>query len=85
MRFNNQLSVQGEIRQALRKRFGFTVFAGISALYDDAVPTAENWYPNAGLGLRFKADRKENINLRLDAAIGTEGNYGFYIAFGEAF
>lgn len=45
----------------------------------------ENVKPNAGIGLRFLVDKSENMNLRLDYAIGKNNQSGFYISFGEPF
>jgi len=41
--------------------------------------------PNAGVGLRFRVDKKERTNLRFDYAIGRVDQSGFYISFGESF
>jgi hypothetical protein len=41
--------------------------------------------PALNVGIRFLADRKEKINLRIDYAAGIQGQRGFYFAFGEAF
>ena len=38
-----------------------------------------------GGGLRFTLDSSERINVRFDAAFGTDGSRGFYFQVGEAF
>lgn len=86
-RFRNQHMgiVQAEWRALLWWRLGLTVFGG-GLLLTDGVPLPEGalkW--NAGGGLRFLADRKEHIYLRLDYGISGGGQSGFYIAFGESF
>ena len=41
--------------------------------------------PSGGLGLRFMISEAKNINLRLDYALGVDGNQGFYFGVMEAF
>lgn len=38
-----------------------------------------------GMGIRFTLDAAERINVRFDAAFGTDGSHGFYFLLGEAF
>jgi hypothetical protein len=40
---------------------------------------------NYGGGIRFLMDKEEHTNLRLDYAVGQDGNKGFYVVFGESF
>lgn len=85
-RDNALLSLQAEIRQALFWRLGFTIFGGISKLYNNFSNINFNFLkPNAGLGLRFLVDKREKVNLRFDFAWGEAGQNGFYVAFGESF
>jgi hypothetical protein len=61
-------------------------FGGTSLICDDfSNVTSNSIKPNGGLGLRFLVDKEENTNLRIDYAIGTAGQDGFYISFGESF
>lgn len=76
-------SLQAEIKRTIFKRWGLAVFGGTSTVTDNDFTLRLK--PNFGGGIRFLIDRKENINLRLDYAVGTNGNSGFYIAFGESF
>ncbi len=77
---------QFEYRSLLFWRIGLAAFGGISAIYNEFTGIeGENLKPNAGLGLRFLADKKENTSLRIDYAIGTQNQSGFYISFGESF
>ena len=67
-------------------RFGLAVFGGSGFVYSDIIKlTNSNVKPNAGIGLRFLVDKKENTFLRFDYAIGKEGQNGFYVSFGESF
>ncbi|HYH56974.1 MAG TPA: polymerase, partial [Anseongella sp.] len=79
-------TLQTELRTPVVWRFGVAAFGGLTKVY--------NWTdrfeigrvkPNYGGGLRFLIDRKNDINLRLDYARGSDGQDGFYVAFGESF
>lgn len=85
-RDNHLSTIQSEFRMPVIWRFGMALFGGLSAVYSVQHPLRpQSLRPNAGAGLRFLIDRKDNTNLRLDYAIGSGGNSGFYIAFGESF
>jgi Omp85 superfamily domain len=78
-------AAQTEYRLELRKRFGLAAFAGVGGV-------ARRWtefrsdqlLPAAGVGLRFKLDKKNHINYRIDFAVGREGRT-ISIGVGEAF
>jgi Omp85 superfamily domain len=78
-------AAQGEYRLELRKRFGLAAFAGLGGV-------ARRWtefrsdqlLPAAGLGLRFKLDKRNHINYRIDFGVGREGRT-ISIGIGEAF
>lgn len=75
-----------EARIHVFKRYGFTLFYGTGSVMNKWQDIMESpLKPGFGAGFRFLADRKENINLRIDYARGKDGQYGFYFAFGEAF
>jgi outer membrane protein assembly factor BamA len=84
-RDKNLTSFQTEIRLPLIWRFGMAAFGGLSNLYNSSNLNLKETKPNYGLGLRFLVDKHDKTNLRLDYAIGGEGNTGFYISFGESF
>ena len=87
-RFREQhfTTLQLEYRFKLFWRIGLAGFGGLSMIYKDfAAINSKTFKPNGGLGLRFLVDKKENTNLRLDYAIGTNGQDGFYVTFGESF
>ena len=77
-------SLQTEFRLPVVWRFGAAIIGGLSNLYDQRLILDETKY-NCGLGLRFMVDRRDRTNLRMDYAVGKDGNNGFYISFGEAF
>ncbi|HEY0376840.1 MAG TPA: BamA/TamA family outer membrane protein [Pyrinomonadaceae bacterium] len=76
---------QAEYRLDWKKRFGFVAFGGVGGV-------AREWsdfrldglLPGAGAGLRFKLDKKNHINYRIDFAFGREG-HTLSIGVGEAF
>src|SRR5215216_6288056 len=76
---------QAEYRVELRKRLGVAAFGGVGGV-------ARRWgdfrsdelLPAAGAGLRFKLDKKNHINYRIDVAFGREGRT-LSIGIGEAF
>jgi hypothetical protein len=78
-------ATQAEYRRELPKRFGLVAFGGLGGV-------ARRWgdfrsdqlLPAAGAGLRFKLDKKNHINYRIDFAVGREGRT-FSIGIGEAF
>lgn len=78
-------ATQAEYRRELRGRFGMVAFGGIGGV-------ARNWndfrsdelLPAAGVGLRFKLDKKNHVNYRIDFAYGREG-HTLSIGVGEAF
>ena len=85
-RDKNLSSLQSEFRAHLFWRIGIAAFVGVSNVY----PTINKFdfrtiQPNAGVGLRVLVDKRANTSLRLDYAIGANGNNGFYVSFGESF
>ena len=76
---------QAEYRIELPKRLGLVAFGGVGS-------TARRWgdfrsdafLPAAGAGLRFKLDKANHINYRIDFAVGRAGRT-ISIGIGEAF
>lgn len=76
---------QGEYRIEWRKRLGFVAFGGLGGI-------ARKWsgfrsdqlLPAGGVGLRFKLDKKNHINYRIDLGFGRAGRT-LSIGVGEAF
>lgn len=78
-------ATQAEFRKELKGRFGVVAFGGVGGI-------ARRWnefrsdelLPAGGAGLRFKLDKKNHINYRIDWAIGRAG-HTLVIGVGEAF
>ncbi len=78
-------ATQAEFRRELKGRFGVVAFGGVGGI-------ARRWnefrsdelLPAAGAGLRFKLDKKNHINYRIDWAVGRAG-HTLTIGVGEAF
>ncbi|MBK8845049.1 MAG: hypothetical protein IPO27_00260 [Bacteroidetes bacterium] len=84
-RDNNLMVIQGETRVHLFQRIGMVAFAGIGQVADKARNfDSQAFRYNYGMGLRYKLNKKENINLRFDMGFTKEG-HGLYIVFAEAF
>lgn len=85
-RDKNSSAVQVETRVPLFWKLGLSVFGGATGVYPSfKTLTQGDVKSNFGAGLRFLIDKKENINLRFDYAVGSDGQSGFYVAFGESF
>ena len=84
-RDKNLLALQAEYRLQLLKRWGLVGFAGAGSIAD-----AMNHFdinqtkPSYGGGLRFKINRKENVNVRVDYGLGN-GQQNIYFFIAEAF
>lgn len=78
-------ATQAEYRRELPKRLGLVAFGGVGGIarqFSDF--RTDELLPAAGLGLRFKLDKKNHINYRIDFAIGRAG-HTLSIGVGEAF
>ena len=85
-RDQNMWLAAAEARYRIYRRWGAALFGGTGTVgYTPGQAITNPMKPAWGLGLRFQADRRENINLRIDYARGRDGQSGFYFAFGEAF
>ncbi len=85
-RDRGMLVFNGELRTAMHKRWGMALGVGAGTVFRQPEDIFKNPFkPAFNAGLRFLADRRENINMRIDYAIGVKGQSGFYFAFGEAF
>ena len=82
------ITLQAEYRWRFYKRLGAVLFAGTGSLWgndEQAKFYERSWLPSAGIGARFMISRVKRINLRLDYAIGVDGNQGLYFGMMEAF
>lgn len=85
-RDKNITTLQSEFRAHLFWRIGMAAFAGVTNVYPTISKFDFRAYKvNVGIGLRILVDKKDNTSLRLDYAIGENGNNGFYVSFGESF
>ncbi len=84
-RDKNNIILQMEYRQTVYKRWGFVIFGTLGNVYSNVYNlTHSDLKYTVGAGLRFKINRKENTNLRLDEGLGAK-THGVYGNFGEAF
>lgn len=78
--------VQAETRLNVYRRWGLALFGGGASVFPNpGAFSSKSLKFNIGGGLRFMVDRKERINMRIDYALGSGDNQGFYVAFGESF
>lgn len=84
-RDKHTLIFQTELRSILYKNFGGAVFGGAGFLGGDNEYVRFNFPKwSYGLGLRYRVNKNDKLNLRLDYAWGN-GKGNFYATFGEAF
>ena len=81
----SMMALQAEYRRPLWGRFGACVFAGIAQVQKKAsLLELGGFHAAGGAGLRYKFNRRENLNVRLD--VGFAGSApAFYLTFAEAF
>ena len=88
-RGRNMVAIQTEYRRNIYNRWGGVVFAGTGSIWghdEEGEETFErNWLPSAGIGARYMVSLEKRINIRLDYAIGVDGNQGVYFGIMEAF
>ncbi len=80
------IGIQAEHRIPLIGRFGMVVFAATGRVGSKTSDlfVLERLKPSFGTGLRYAIDKKEKLNLRLDAGFGRRSN-GLYFNITEAF
>ncbi|PCI09171.1 MAG: hypothetical protein COB73_05955 [Flavobacteriaceae bacterium] len=84
----HMIAGQAEYRWRFYRRWGAVAFAGAGSVWgnDQEEETFEQkLLPAGGLGMRFMISREKRINLRLDYALGIDGNQGLYFGVMEAF
>ncbi|WP_277619903.1 BamA/TamA family outer membrane protein [Psychroserpens jangbogonensis] len=85
-RDRNYVAFQMELRQYFSKRFGFVAFGGFGDVGEELTDlNLKSLKYSAGGGLRYLFNTKENVNLRMDVAVGRDGNAGIYFGIEEAF
>ncbi len=79
-------TAQAEIRQKLFWRIDGVVFGAVG----EVAPNLDDYtfdglkYAGGG-GIRFRFNRRDRLNIRLDYGVGSGGNSGIIFAVGEAF
>jgi len=82
---NKMVAFQTEYRTSLNDWLGLVAFAGIGDVAEKVSDfSVSNLRWSVGLGLRFKLDRRENLNLRLDWGFAKRSN-NYYLKLAEAF
>jgi len=87
-RGKNMVAAQAEYRWRFHGRWGMVAFAGVGSVWGGSMGTKtfeRNLLPSAGAGLRYMIAPEKKINIRLDFALGVDGNQGLYFGVGEAF
>ena len=78
-------AAQTEYRVDWRKRIGFVAFGGVGGVAREWSDfRSDGLLPGGGVGLRFKLDKKNHINYRIDLGFGRAGRT-LSIGVGEAF
>jgi len=85
----NMIASQAELRWRFYNKWGAVVFGGTGSIWGNENNGEEEferaWLPSAGLGLRYMVSQEKKINIRLDYAVGVDGNQGLYFGVMEAF
>jgi outer membrane translocation and assembly module TamA len=79
---------QAEYRWRFYKKWGAVAFAGIGSIWgndNEREAFERKLLPSVGTGLRYMISPEKRINLRLDYAVGVDGNQGLYFGVMEAF
>lgn len=83
---NNLAAAQVELRHFFTPRWGAVVFGGVAALWDtgDSIES-DQVYGSYGLGIRFRINKEQKLNFRVDYAWVEEDEEGLYVSVREAF
>ncbi len=83
------LAAQVEVRRTLFGRFNGVLFGGLgqvgNTLAELVGPDRGGVKAAGGAGLRFRFNRRDRLNVRLDYGVGRGGSSGVYFSIGEAF
>lgn len=77
-------SAEAEYRAHLWKRLGGVAFAGLHTVCEPN-GNFQSVNPTAGGGIRLMLNKSQRINLRVDYAVGIQGEGGLYFQITEAF
>jgi hemolysin activation/secretion protein len=84
-RDNVMMLFQSEFRLQIFPRWFLNVFSSIGWVADSfSHLQMKHTRFSGGLGIRFRIDKKQKINLRFDAASGKDG-MKYYFTFNEAY
>ncbi len=84
-RDRHMLAIQAEYRRPISGRFGMCGFAGVAQVQPQASRLSlSGFHAAGGIGLRYKFNRRENLNIRLDMGFAGPAP-AFYLTFAEAF
>jgi outer membrane protein assembly factor BamA len=84
-RDRSMLAMQAEYRLPLWRRFGLCAFAGLAQVQPQAgLLSLGEFHSAGGVGLRYKFNPRENLNIRLDVGFADKSP-AFYLTFAEAF
>jgi outer membrane protein assembly factor BamA len=85
----HMIALQAEYRWRFYRKWGAVFFAGSGSVWGNENNGEEeferDWLPSAGAGLRYMVSKAKKINIRLDYALGVDGNQGLYFGVMEAF
>ncbi|TGE17019.1 BamA/TamA family outer membrane protein [Hymenobacter elongatus] len=85
-RDRQMVSAQAEVRRALFWRFNGVLFGSVGQVGDNIGELGNNDLKvTGGAGLRFKFNRQDRLNIRIDYGYGRDGSSGLYFSIGEAF
>jgi outer membrane protein assembly factor BamA len=85
LRDNCLLALQTEYRLPVVWRIGLCAFAGIAQVQPKpGLLSISGFHTAAGIGMRYKFNRRENLNIRLDVGFADAAT-AFYLTFAEAF
>jgi len=87
-RDSHSLAIQTEYRWQALERIGMVFFAEAGEVFNNqSNPTFEDLKYGAGVGIRLKIAKEENLNIRFDYGIGFghEFDNNFYLGIAEAF
>lgn len=85
----HMVALQSEYRRNIYNKWGAVAFIGTGSIWgneDNGEESFErDWLPSGGLGVRYMISTEKRINIRLDFAVGVDGNQGLYFGIMEAF
>lgn len=79
-------ALQAELRQRLSSRFGGVAFIGVGGIAPSLgkIVGSGDFLPSTGVGLRYRPFKHNDVNLRVDLAVGLRGK-ALYVGISEAF